>query len=254
MKPIFYIIISIIVFVIITVYLFGFKNNRENFSATTYISENEINTELSTVRNLIDKYNNLDIPITISNDGNFCNIWGNYNNGTYTKYGNKCELISGSPIRQCRSNTGLASCSNFYDGGQLDTYNSININDIMQLFKNNIKKNVDDISNFIEVKARDLDANVTNANSYQLTLAAQRDLISKNTISLDDKKKFREEKHSKFEKEQDDVEIDQVNFKIYLENKKIGEDKLSLYRKIIYVLIITIFIVLIINYLLTETL
>jgi hypothetical protein len=204
------------------------------------------NEHITTLNGIFGKYNtiNLDPGIMINNDGTICDQWSVYNNNKYSQFGNTCQIVpeSGSTDYQCLVDNKLTSCNNYYQDGNIANYTNINTEKIKNEFIAEIKNNGSNLINIITSKSSIINKNIDSL-KQQLDLQNQQAYFVKyNTKNLDDKQYIINKSTKDFEKHENDVNINKINFSNFLEQNNINEKKQNLYYKIILGLIITLIV------------
>lgn len=214
--------------------------------------QNIINSNISNLSDILNKYTNLDVPIIINNNKTICDSWGNYNNGKYKLNTNQCLIEQGQ--RACISNAKLVSCSNYYDDGRINTLNNIDPNKILKSAADKILIEYDNVNKDIAEKTTNI-YNILNDLIDKRNLESQQlYFINYNDSNINDKKKLVDKTTNEFEKEENNVKINQMNFSIFLEKNNNSDSKKNLYYKILIGIIITIIIIGILNILFSELL
>jgi hypothetical protein len=224
------------------------------------IAKNNINNQISTLETIFNKYAILDPAISVNNNGLTCSNWSNYNIDDTTDTSdtsdttNNCKIVQGSESNdpQCLVNNVLTSCNNFYKDGYINKLSSINIKNMQNIMRNNIIRNSKLLINNINKKNKNID-NILNLLLQQLDLEKQQQYFIKyNKGNIDDKTKLVNNTSQKFEKNENDINVNQINFSNFLEKNKNNDKKINLYYKILIYLIIAIIIIGIFNILVTK--
>jgi len=229
---------------------------------TNLTAKNAINNHITTLESVFNKYYNIEPSITITNNGLNCESWANYNtensspNDNSNTLLNNCKIVEGSESNeeQCLVDNVLSSCSTFFNDGYINSLSSIDIN----TFKNNIRdtiiKNSNTLNLDLQKKRNEIDI-LLNSLFDKLDLEKQQlYFIGYNKTNLNDKSNLVKRSEKEFEKDENDININQINFKNFLQKNNINDSSLNLYYKIIIGLIATIIIVGIFNLLVTEIL
>lgn len=222
------------------------------------IVQNIITNNITTMSPILDKYRNLDVPIIINNN-KICDPWGNYNNGKYSKGNyktdnNQCLIVDGQHERTCLTGSDTVSCSNYYDDGYINNLNVIDINNILNTIKQRILIDYDNL------KANSLEKDKKIYNILN-DLIAKRNLenqqlsfIEYNKTNINDKQQLVNKLKKDFEKSENEININQIEFAHFLEDNRNIDSQVNIYYKIIIGIIFFIIIMGILNILFRNTL
>ena len=213
--------------------------------------QNNVASNILSFNTILNKYKVLDVPININNKGTICDKWGMYSNGKYRDHNNNCINIKND--NQCYKNGILESCSNYYNDAMYKLMN-LNTEEMLQKLKYNIFSNIININNIINNKNDEANKLINEIKiKYNLEIQ-QKYFIDYNNKNLDSKKILIDKTSKNFEKTENDVNINKIEFQQFLKmNKKISEQNASYYSYIIY-LIVSIIIVGLLNFFFTELL
>jgi hypothetical protein len=203
----------------------------------------EYSKEFTEFKSFLDRYKTLDIPITINNVGGICDNWENYDESKYALDGNKCLLLPGKSLRQCLVNDKLTSCNNYYRDGLIDKSNEIDTDDIYDIFLSQ----VDNKYNYIN---EDLEKRADRINKILDTVIQKRNMenqqlyfIEYNDMNVNDKKTYLDKTTDDFNKLDNDLLINQVNFSNTIKKNKKDEINYLFYYNILkYIIYITIIV------------
>ena len=214
--------------------------------------ENIINSNISNLSDILNKYTNLDAPIIINNKKTICDEWGNYNNGKYKLNTNQCLFEQGQ--RSCMSNSKLVSCSNYYNDGKINNFNNIDPNNILKLASDRISLDYNNINIDIIEKTTNIYSILNNLIDKRNLENQQLYFIEYNNSNINDKQKLVNKSTNEFEKEENNVKLNQMNFSIFLDQNNNNNSKKNLYYKILLGIIIIIIIMGLLNLLFSELL
>ena len=206
-------------------------------------TQNKIFTYITSMANLLNKYNNIDAPVTVNNNGKVCDAWGNYSNGAYTAYINSCINVPGQNGRSCLNNNNLVSCSKYYDDGQIDQLNNVNTDDLLNSSKYNIYLGINEVNVNLNKANIDMTNLLTDYISKRNLENQQKFFIKYNEYNLDDKQKIIDKTNKEFEKTENDVNINKIQFQQVVEQNTLNDAKKEKYYNYSYYLIILILIV-----------
>jgi len=219
------------------------NSQLNKLNITDVITQNKIFTYITSLATLLNKYNNIDAPITINNNGKICENWGNYSNGAYNASLNSCIKLPGQNDRSCLNNNSLVSCSKYYSDGQIEDLNNINTNDLVNNSKYNIYLGINDINTNVNKANIDMSKIVTDYISKRNLENQQKFFIKYNEYNLNDKKKMIDKTNKEYEKTENDVNISKINFQQTVEqNNKNDAKKNKYYYYIVYTVILIIIV------------
>lgn len=219
---------------------------------TDVITQNKIFNYITSLSTLLNKYNYVDAPITINNNGSLCDPWGSYSNGTYAASLNTCINIPGQNNRTCLSKNSLVSCSKYYDDGEIENLNNINVNDLVNDSKYNIYLGINDINANVNKANVDMTNVLTDYISKRNLENQQLFFIKYNQYNLEDKKKIIDKTNKEFEKTENDVNINKIQFQQTVEQNKNNDAKKDTYYNYTFYLIILIIIVGVLNFMFSN--
>ena len=230
------------------------ENELNNIDIKDISVKNKLIDYLKTLYNIIDKYKTIDAPITVNNNGTMCENWNMYDNGKYKADGNSCIKLDGKGNRKCLNNNILVSCNNYFKDGKINNLNSINIKEIFDSAKYNMLIDTAKITEELYMKKNDIDIVLNDLIAKRNLENQQLYFIDYNNNNLDDKKKIFNKYNEDFEKSENEVNINKIQFQQFLEtNQSMTENKNKYYNYMIWIIIL-IFIVGILNFLFTEIL
>ena len=234
-----------------------FQNDLENMDIKDIEIKTKIVNYLKKLQIMLKQIEKLNVPININNNGKLCNDWGMYDNGKYIKDKNNCIKIHNKRHTQCLSNNILTSCSHYYydnNGNNINKLSKIDIKDIMDTIKSNIildlKSTENDISNFNDNIDNVLNDLISKANLEK----QQKYFIDYNNNNLNDKKILFDKTNKEYEKSENNVNINKIQFQEFLEKKEIINKKSNYYYYYIKLLIILLIFVGMLNFMFTELL
>lgn len=216
--------------------------------------QSKLYTYLLSLTNILNTYKTIDAPITINNNGNMCNNWDMYNNGEYKEYTNTCITIPGEADKKCLVNNYLTSCSNYYDDGVIEKLNNINTTDILNSAKYNIFLELSKLNNNLNKIELEM-TNILNDYIEKRNLENQQlYFINYNNSNLDDKKKIFDKANKEFEKTENNVGINKIQFQQFIKTNNINDNKVNNYYTYIIWLIVSIIIMGLLNFFFSDIL
>ena len=230
------------------------ENELNNIDIKDVAVKNKLIDYLKTFYNILDKYKTIDAPITVNNNGTMCENWNMYDNGKYKADGNSCIKLNGTGNRKCLNNNILVSCNYYFKDGKINNLNAINIKEIFDSAKYNMLIDTAKITEELYMKKNDIDIVLNDLIAKRNLENQQLYFIDYNNDNLDDKKKIFNKYNEDFEKSENEVNINKIQFQQFLEtNQSMTENKNKYYNYMIWIIIL-IFIVGILNFLFTEIL
>lgn len=230
------------------------ENELEKIDIKDTPTKNKIINYLTNLNSILDRYKTIVIPVSVNNNGKICENWDMYDNGKYQADGNNCISIKGKGVPKCLDDNILVSCSNYYNDGEIDKLQSINIKDIADSVKYNIMVELGAINGDLTQKSNDINNVLNELISKRNQENQQLYFIDYNNDNLDDKKKIFNKYNKEFEKSENDVTINKIQFQEFLKrNVSLNEQKDNYYNYIIW-LIILLIIVGLLNFFFTELL
>jgi hypothetical protein len=234
------------------------NSNDNNKKININISDSSMNriaiNNLRILNTILNTYSNLDAPITINNDGDICSQWGEYSNSKYSSFDNKCLVTDPTNnTRKCLNTSGdLSSCSNYYSDNTIDKLNIIDTKQIFDIAQNSIQTASIGIIEDISAKTDVLDVLINDIISKKNIEKQQLYFINYNKINLNDKQKAIDKTTDEFEKTENDININKINFDNFLSKNELNNIKQNTYYKIILGLIIVIVIIGVLNLLASK--
>ena len=230
------------------------QNELESMDIKDIETKTKIIGYFTEFQKLLTKADSMDAPISINNNGNECEYWDNYDNGKYKDYNNKCIKITNSTTRQCLSNNVLTSCSRYYKDGKIERLSKVNTNDIMDNLKYHTLVDLKEKEKELSEKNKEIEYILSELISKRNLENQQLYFINYNNNNLEDKKTLYEKTNKEFERAENDVNINKIQFQDFLEKKEsIGKD-LDTYYSYIKWLIILLIIVGLFNFMFSEIL
>ena len=175
---------------------------------------NAINEMLSSLDTTLNRFSVIDPAISINNSNILCDNWDTYNNNEFASSSNTCKIVQGSESNkpQCLNNNILTSCSNFFQDGTINNYSTIDTQTLKTNTKQKILKDSKELTVYINTQSAVIDS-VLNLLIGKIDLEKkQMDFIKYNTANLDDKQKLIDKTTKEFEKNENEVNINKINF------------------------------------------
>ena len=217
-------------------------------------TQNKIFNYITSLTTLLNKYKYIDAPISINNNGTMCDNWGSYNNGEYSSSLNSCLNMDfqGQYNRTCLSNNNLVSCSNYYNDGEIENLNNINTDELVNNAKYNIYLGLNEINTNVNKAHVDMTTVLTDYISKRNLENQQKYFIRYNEYNLEDKKKIMNKSSKEFEKTENDININKIQFQQTVEQNNYNEAKKNKYYNYIFYTVILIIIVGLLNFMFSK--
>ena len=225
-----------------------------NLNITDASIQNKVFTYITSLSTILNKYKFIDAPISVNNNGTLCDNWGSYNNSAYSSSLNSCLNMNfqGQYNRTCLSNNNLVSCSNYYSDGKIDKLNNINTDELVNNAKYNIYLGISNINNDVYKASLNMNKVLTDYISKRNLENQQKYFIKYNTYNLEDKKKIINKSSKEFEKTENDVNINKIQFQQTVEQNNYNEAKKNKYYNYIFYTVILIIIVGLLNFMFSK--
>jgi hypothetical protein len=234
------------------------QQKLDNELESNDINDIEVKTKLinylTDLQKLLKKTETMDVAISINNNGNICDEWGMYADGKYKHNNNNCIKINNSRQRKCLSNNILTSCSNYYKDGEIERMLKIDTKQIMDTVKYNIFTRLREIKINLSKYNDDIDNVLSDLISKRNLENQQLYFIDYNNNNLNDKKNLFDKTNKEFEKAENNVNINKIQFQEFLEKKEILNKKNNNYYYYVKILIILLIVVGLFNFMFTELL
>lgn len=244
--------------IVILIIIISYKYLNISVSSIEYFDINiddEIsNKTLKELEIILKKYEYLDIPIIINNNGEICNNWKN-NNKFKNEYENVCIINDNE--RKCLDNIGsLTSCNNYYinENGLLEKLNKLDISNLLEKFKYNVNNNINSFNNDLSNKKEIISKTLNDLISKKKLEKQQNYFIKFNVNNLQEKKNNINKSTYDIKNKENKLNIDSTNFKQMLNNNNKIIINNEYYKKIIYIFLIILIIIGLINLIISKIL
>ena len=222
------------------------------------INDIEVKTKLinylTDLQKLLKTTETIDAPISINNNGNICDNWGMYADGKYKHNNNNCIKINNSRQRKCLRNNILTSCSNYYKDGEIESMLKIDTKQIMDTVKYNIFTRLRELKINLSKYNDDIDNVLSDLISKRNLENQQLYFIDYNNKNLTDKQILFDKTNKEYEKAENDVNINKVQFQDFLVKKESVRKQLDTYYTYTKWLIIFLIIVGLLNFMFSDIL
>jgi hypothetical protein len=229
------------------------SNQLSNISDSTM--RDTLQTQLTNLQSLVDRYSTLDIPIVMNDAGQICSMWNDYEGGRYRQQQNQCLALDDTNILKCLDTSGLSTtCNNILSDGYITNKSNINNQPLLSSAASTAVNALPGITNQIakmEQTANTIITSLSDRGSIQLQ---QKDIITNNNENMAYKNKIMEDNIEKLNKKQNDTNINQNNFSSFMSYISDADSISNLYYKITLGLVITIIIIGILNFLFSNIL
>ena len=203
--------------------------------------KNALNKELSSLKKIIYKYSIIDPSININNNNFLCD----------NSKSNNCMIKNTSTDNEatCLFNHVPVSCSNYFDDYIKE---QVKIDLTALGTRDNIIIKISQLFSKLEAKNIEIDY-ILDTYLANLKIEDQQNIFIKYNISnLDDKTKLLDKTTEEYEKNENDINVNQVNFTNFLSKNNNNINKINFYYKIIIGVVITIIVVGIFNIFITK--
>jgi len=240
--------IFILSFSLIT-YIYIKNQNNENFDNSNLSNFDDgqipnitiktaVNSQISDFNTTLNKYALINPFITVDSNGALCDV-------TTTPNLNFCKIDSSSNNNDptCLVHGLHSSCNKLFSDGYLNNVSNMDLNSLTNGMQANIINACTLLIKDINDRKTTID-NTLNKILDKIELKNQQDFISNNTAdTINSKKLILQNTTDKFEKLENEVFINQYNFQNYLIQNNNNNKKITLYRNIVYGLVIAIIVI-----------
>lgn len=219
---------------------------------------------IQSLQQTLTRYNNLETPIVLDDNGNICNLWNNYGNGQFSNQQNICQPFStgtgdgnggeGKTYKCLNSGGSLNSCNNIYRDGFIHQQNTIQTDKLLDNATNSIIDNLEGIQKQVMNMNKDADYIINKYGDLKSIELQQKDIIQNNMANLADKQSILKNNQKNLMGKQVDTNNNQNNFNLIRDSINNRESWNNLYYKIFIGLIILIAILAILNFLFSNIL
>lgn len=226
------------------------NTNLEKLNITDDGIKSSIHNYIKTFAHFLDTYKKIEIPITVNNNG-ICSDWGSYNNNQYQNQKNNCITIEND--KKCLSNNALVSCSNYYDDGIINNLSNINVQTILDTVKYNIFTELNGINADINAKNDEIKKVLDDLILKRNLENQQKFFIDYNTKNIEDKKYLLNKNSDEFEKSENEVNINKIQFEQNIILNRSTINRMNLYYTMITWIIFLLIVVGLMNFAFSET-
>ena len=229
----------------------GNLGNLDNINIPDITTKNIVVQSLKDLQTGLQRFSNIDAPISISDDGNTCIAWGNYNNGKYRANDNNCTVVDNTEnggntnnVRKClRANGGLATCNNLYNDGYIDRMNNIDTHPLIEQSQAKIIYNIGNTKLNLDSKSTAIDGFINDLITKRNLENQQLYFINHNTDNLQEKQNTMNKINKDLTDKKTELNLNQISFSQFLDNSSHNENLKNIYYKIIIGLVISIIVV-----------
>jgi hypothetical protein len=240
-----------IIFTSLITYIYIKKQNQnhENFTTSNLAAftdsqipnlkiKTTINSNINDFNSTLNKYSLINPFITVDSNGKLCDA------STTTDL-NFCETRGASSNNQptCLVDKSLSSCSKLFSDGYINTQSNIDLNSLATGISSTIISASALLIQDINSRNTAIDT-ILNSILDKLDIKEKHlSIISNYADTINSKTTILKNTTDDFEKNENDVFINQYNFQNYLIQNNNNNKKIALYRNILYGLLITIIVV-----------
>jgi hypothetical protein len=229
-------------------------NNQLSSIADSTIKDT-LQTQLTNLQIMLNRYATLDIPIVMNDAGQVCSMWGDYASGQYRQQQNQCLALDNTNILKCLDPTGTPNtCGNILSDGYINSKNTINYQQLLDSATGTIINAIPNITTQIDNMSQNANTIITSLADRSSILLQQQDIIHNYNENIAYKNKIMNDNNEKLTKKQNETNINQNNFSSFMNNITSADSNTNTYYKIIIGLIILITIMGILNFLFSNIL
>jgi len=214
-----------------------------------------LQTQLTNLQALLNRYATLDTPIVMNDGGEMCALWGDYAGGRYRQQQNQCLALDNTNILKCLDATGKPNtCNNIMADGYIISKSNINYQPMLDTATSSVINAIPSITSQVDnmnQTASVLITSLTDRSSIQLQ---QQEIIKNNNENMVYKNKIMDDNTEKLSKKQNETNINQNNFSSFMNQITNADSTVNTYYKIIIGLLIAIVIMGILNFLFSNIL
>jgi len=214
-----------------------------------------LQTQLTNLQDLLNRYATLDIPIIMNDTGQICSMWSDYSNGRYRQQQNQCLALDNTNILKCLNATGTPNtCNNIMADGYIISKSNINYQPMLDSAASTVINAIPSIIAQVDnmnQNANTIITSLTDRGSIQLQ---QQDIIQNNNENMVYKNKIMNDNTEKLSKKQNETNINQNNFSSFINQITNADSSANTYYKIIIWLLIAVVIMGILNFLFSNIL
>ena len=213
-------------------------SNFDNNEIQITLIKTAVNKSISdyNFNSIINRYSIINPSIIVDNNGKLCDL---------TTSKNICEIDNsiGNNDPQCLVNGINSSCNKIFIDDVINNYTNIDLNSLISVLHSNILSATKLLNEEIQYRSAGIDDTLNLILNKQDLINQQIFTIAKNDDNLISKKNDLQSTTEDFKKNENDVFINQYNFQNFLIQNNNNNKTITLYRNILYGLIITIIIV-----------
>lgn len=237
-----------------------FSNSLQNFTNRNNIlesfqNENDdipnltLSNNLTMLKDVLDRYKTIDIPIIINNSGTLCTSWANYEDNKFNFPTNQCKALPGESDRQCPDDMNLLnSCSIFYSDDYINKQNIIDVNTLIKNAQNQYESEIMKFDeNFLKENKKTEDV-IDLYYKHKKMETQQNYMIKYNNLNLDEKNKNLQNNKKDIEKSINNGGINKIEFNNFLQKRIELTNQINFYYKIAIYLVIAVFVLALLNY------
>jgi len=227
------------------------NNQLSGISNTTI--RTTLQTQLNILKNLLERYSTLDIPIIMNDKGQICNAWGDYAGKRYQQEQNKCVVIDNSNVPKCLDSTRQPStCNSMLADGYINGKSNINTQPILETATSVIVNSLPQITMETERMNKIVDDIITSLSDRGSIKLQQEEIIKNNNENMVYKNTIMNDNTKKLTQKQNETNINQNIFSHSKEQITNTESTKNIYYKILIGIIIAILIMGLLNFLFSN--
>ena len=214
-----------------------------------------LQTQLTNLQSLLNRYAALDIPLVMNDAGQVCSMWGDYAGGRYRQQQNQCQALDNTNILKCLDTTATPStCGNILADGYITSKSSINFQPLLDNATSKVMNAIPNITSQVATMDQSASSVITSLADRSSIQLQQQDIITNNNENMAYKNKIMNDNTEKLSKKQNETNINQNNFTSFMDQITNVNSTSNTYYKIIIGLIIAIVVMGILNFLFSNIL
>ena len=229
--------------------------NNQLSSVSDSTTRDTLQTQLTNLQALLNRYANLDIPIVMNDDGQMCSMWGDYASGRYRQQQNQCLALDNTNILKCLDATGTPNtCNNIMADGYITSKSNINYQPMLDSVSSTVINAIPSITSKVDNMNQIANTIITSLSDRGSIQLQQQEIIKNNNENMVYKNKIMDDNKEKLSKKQNETNINQNNFSSFMNQITNADSTVNIYYKIIIGLVTAIVIMGILNFLFSNIL
>jgi hypothetical protein len=229
--------------------------NNQLSGVSDSTTRDTLQTQLTNLQALLNRYATLDIPIVMDDDGQMCAMWGDYASGRYRQQQNQCLALDNTNILKCLDATGTPNtCNNIMADGYITRKSNINYQPMLDSVSSTVINAIPSITSKVDNMNQIANTIITSLSDRSSIQLQQQEIIKNNNENMVYKNKIMDDNTEKLSKKQNETNINQNNFSSFMNQITNADSTVNTYYKIIIGLLTAIVIMGILNFLFSNIL